>query len=99
TRLEIPQNDSDLLRLSFSLMPTVAEGEVLDVHPSYRDSANLRFPCFAVNAEFSAGMSGGAVFNERRELCGLVCSGGEGELKDLSYATSLWPRSEEHTSE
>ena len=91
SELAIPQNDPEALKLSFSLTPTVSEGEVMEVHSSYRDSAYLRFPCFAVNAEFAAGMSGGAVFNEKRELCGLVCSGGEGALKDLAYATSLWP--------
>lgn len=91
TGLTIPRNDRDLLEMSFTVTPTVSEGEVIEVHRSLRDSANLRFPCFAVNAEFSAGMSGGAVFNENRELCGLVCSGGEGELKEYSHSTSAWP--------
>ena len=91
TGLTIPRNDLDVLELDFSITPTVSEGEVIEVHRSLRDSANLRFPCFAVNAEFTAGMSGGAVFNQSKELCGLVCSGGEGELKDYSYSTSVWP--------
>lgn len=91
TELNIPRNDSDITEMRFSITPTVSEGKVLEIHNSFRDSANLRFPCFAVNTEFRSGMSGGAVFNEQRELCGLVCYGGEGELKDNSYAVSIWP--------
>ena len=91
TGLTIPRNDGDVLQMNFSITPTVSEGEVVDIHRSLRDTVSLRFPCFAVNAEFTAGMSGGAVFNENRELCGLVCSGGEGELKHYSHATTAWP--------
>lgn len=91
TELTIPRNDPDFLKINFSITPTISEGRVIKIHPSLRDAVNLRFPCFAVGAEFTAGMSGGAVFNEQRELCGLVCSGGEGELKDYSNATSIWP--------
>jgi hypothetical protein len=91
TGLTIPQNDRDVLKMNFSITPTVSEGEVVEVHRSFRDSANLRFPCFAVNAGFTAGMSGGAVFNASKELCGLVCSGGEGEFKNYSHSVSSWP--------
>jgi hypothetical protein len=91
TKFIIPQSDPDLVEMHFSITPTVSEGKVLQVHPSFRDSANLRFPCFSVDAEFDAGMSGGAVFNEHRELCGLVCSGGRGELRNYSHAASIWP--------
>ena len=91
TSLAIPRNDAGVLEMNFSITPTVSEGEVIEVHRSLRDSVNLRFPCFAVNAEFSAGMSGGAVFNDSKELCGLVCSGGDGELKHYSHSVSAWP--------
>lgn len=93
TKLDIPQNDSDITKLCISITPTVSEGKVLDIHRSFRDRANLPFPCFTVDAEFLGGMSGGAVFNENRELCGLVCFGGEGELKNYSHAVSIWPMS------
>lgn len=90
TKIAIAQNDKDLLRMKMEISPSISAGRVIDVHRTHRDSVMLPFPCFLVNAEFSGGMSGGAVFNADRMLCGLVCSGGEGELKDRSYATSLW---------
>lgn len=91
TKLTIPRNDQDVLKMNFSITPTVSEGEVIEVHRTHRDTVLRPFPCFSVNAEFTAGMSGGAVFNQSRQLCGLVCTGGKGELKDHSYATSIWP--------
>lgn len=89
--LDIPRNDSELLHLNLTLLPTVSEGCVLDVHSSYRDSANVRFPSFSVETEYVGGMSGGPVFNENAQICGLVCAGGKGELADYSVATSVWP--------
>ena len=91
SKLTITQNDEDILKMNFDITPTVSEGNVIEVHRTHRDSVLLPFPCFSVNAEFTAGMSGGAVFNQKRQLCGLVCTGGKGELKDHSYATSIWP--------
>lgn len=91
SNLTITQNDEDVLKMNFDITPTVSEGNVIEVHRTHRDSVLLPFPCFSVNAEFTAGMSGGAVFNQKRQLCGLVCTGGEGALKDHSYATSIWP--------
>ncbi len=91
SELNIPRNESDVLELNFTLLPTVSEGRVSEVHASLRDSANIRFPSFSVEAEFSGGMSGGPVFNERAQVCGLVCSGGEGDLSQYAVATSIWP--------
>lgn len=93
TQLQIPLNDSKETHLKFNFSPAVAVGRVTDVHHQYRDNTFLRFPCFCVDTEFTGGMSGGAVFNKHGQLCGLVCSGGTGELKTNSYATSLWPLS------
>jgi len=93
TELNIHRNDSEQTHLKFTISPTLSEGSVIEIHRSMRDSVNLRFPCFAVNAEYSSGMSGGAVFNQDRDLCGLVCSGGEGELINYSHAVSIWPMS------
>lgn len=91
TGIVIAQNDSEILRIGLAIRPTISVGKVIEVHADKRDSVMLPFPCFAVDSEFSAGMSGGAVFNARRELCGLVCSGGKGDLQDHSYAASVWP--------
>ncbi len=93
TELNIPRNDSEQTDLKFKVYPTLSEGLVSEIHNSKRDSVLCRFPCFEVGAEFSRGMSGGAVFNQDRELCGLVCSGGDGDLRNYSVATSIWPMS------
>lgn len=91
TKIVLPRNDFSVTELKLSITPTVSSGKVLDVHLSLRDSVSLRFPCFSVDAAFLGGMSGGAVFNQQRELCGLVCAGGEGELGNYSNAVSIWP--------
>ncbi len=74
--------------------PTTTVGEVLEVHDQLRDRSRLRFPCFRTNARFDGGMSGGPIFNEAGELCGLICSSlppSEEAGEHTSYAASLWP--------
>jgi len=45
-----------------------------------------------VEAHFIGGMSGGPIFNQAGELCGLVCSGGSGdEDVPISNGVVLWP--------
>ena len=69
-------------------------GEVKEIHHERRDMVRLPFPCFQVNARFDGGMSGGPVFNEDGQLCGIVCSNlppsGDND-EHISYATTLWP--------
>jgi Trypsin-like peptidase domain len=91
SKLKINCNDSEYTDLMLDLQPTISTGRVSEVHREYRDSSMLPFPCFSVEAHFSSGMSGGAVFNEKRQLCGLVCNGGEGLLEGHSNAVSIWP--------
>jgi len=94
SKMSLKRNDSEVTEVELSLTPVISTGKVLDVHRSYRDSGMLNFPCFTVDAKFPSGMSGGAVFNEKKELCGLVCSGNEGETEaDSAYsnAVSIWP--------
>lgn len=69
-------------------------GEVRAIHPEMRDPARLKFPCFQVNARFDGGMSGGPVFNDRGNVCGIICSNLPPQSDDeehVSYATTLWP--------
>lgn len=91
----IHRNDSEVTELDLTLNPTVSVGKVLEVYHSFRDMSLLRFPSFSVNACFAPGMSGGAVFNSQRELCGLVCAGLNEKNKDdtffYSNAVSIWP--------
>jgi hypothetical protein len=72
--------------------PATTVGEVIEIHHKQRDSSMLPFPCFQTNARFEHGMSGGPVFNESGELCGLICSGFPPDDNTYtSYAVSIWP--------
>ena len=69
-------------------------GEVMEIHEFYRDKVRLNFPCFRVNARFDGGMSGGPVFNDDGEVCGIICSSlpvDEECNEHISYVTTLWP--------
>jgi len=73
--------------------PSTTIGEVIEVFDQKRDSYLLSFPCFRVNARFDHGMSGGPIFNDNGELCGIIsCSSSmpEEDFHD-SYVASLWP--------
>jgi hypothetical protein len=79
-------------QVKFDLNPSTATGIVTDVFSEKRDSCLLSFPSFQVEAHFIGGMSGGPIFNEAGELCGLVCSGGSGdEDVPISSGVVLWP--------
>jgi hypothetical protein len=71
--------------------PVTTVGEVLEIYPQRRDSSMLTFPCYRTSARFEHGMSGGPVFNDQGELCGLICSGGETEADYYSHVVTLWP--------
>jgi hypothetical protein len=66
---------------------------VLEVFPLRRDDSLLHFPSFSIDARFDGGMSGGPIFNEKGQLCGLVCAcldPAPGQ-RHISYGASLWP--------
>jgi hypothetical protein len=79
-------------QVKFDLNPSTSMGTVTDVFPEKRDSSLLSFPSFQVEAHFIGGMSGGPIFNQAGELCGLICSGGSGD-EDVPRANGvvLWP--------
>jgi hypothetical protein len=86
--------DGDILTVKWSDRPSITRGIVTEVHHEIRDSGTLTFPCFGTNARFDNGMSGGPVFNEKGELCGIICSGLApfDETEEwASYVASLWP--------
>lgn len=64
------------------------EGRITEIHVPQRDAAFLPFPCFSVEGDFEPGMSGGPVFNERNQVCGLITGGG---IDGISWASVLWP--------
>jgi hypothetical protein len=73
--------------------PKTTVGEVTAIYPYKRDHGMLNFPCFQTNARFEGGMSGGPVFNDSGELCGLICAGlrDEHDGKCVSWVATLWP--------
>lgn len=64
------------------------EGEVTQVFFPHRDRGFLPFPCFEVSSDFVPGMSGGPIFNQYDQVCGIVTSGG---IQGVSYGAVLWP--------
>lgn len=69
-------------------------GRVVELHLERRDRSLLPWPCFRIDAHIDGGMSGGPVFNDKGELCGLMCTsfGQSGQHEGhLSYVTLLWP--------
>ena len=74
--------------------PTTTGGEVVEVFDLKRDKVKLRWPCFQTNARFDGSMSGGPIFNEHAQFCGLICSTyppNEEWEEHASFVSSLWP--------
>ncbi|MDP2451061.1 MAG: serine protease [Polaromonas sp.] len=74
--------------------PITSVGEVREIHHQMRDPVLRNFPCFQVNARFEGGMSGGPIFSDAGQLCGVVCSGYALDADDseaISYGSTLWP--------
>lgn len=74
--------------------PAIAIGEIRDVHPQSRDSYLLNYPCFQVNARFDGGMSGGPIFSESGNVCGIISTNVSLHAQDqecISYGATLWP--------
>jgi hypothetical protein len=77
------------LQVKFGLNPSTAAGVVTEVYSELRDRALLSFPCFQIETHFIGGMSGGPIFNQAGELCGLICLGYEND--PIAYGVVLWP--------
>lgn len=76
--------DTSNLRCQFRRI----EGTVVNVHFPKRDEVGMPFPCFQVDADFEPGMSGGPIFNDRQQVCGVISRGsGFG----ASWGSILWP--------
>lgn len=75
--------------IELGLHPSVTTGIVRENHEAYRDKGMLNFPCFEVNAHVFPGMSGGPIYNEAGQLCGIICASIEGHPS--FYGLALWP--------
>ena len=60
-----------------------------EVYPESRDSVLLPCPSFEIETYFIGGMSGGPIFNEAGELCGLICFGYD--HAPIATGVVLWP--------
>jgi len=81
-------------RLELTDRPVWAEGEVVAVHDWKRDRGLYSFPCFQTNAQFDPGMSGGPVFDDNGDICGIISgsmSTSEANQTYVSYASAIWP--------
>lgn len=76
-------------QVKFKLNPSISMGTVTEVFPEKRDSSLLSFPSYEIEAHFIGGMSGGPIFNEVGDLCGLICSGYDDA--PIAYGAVLWP--------
>jgi hypothetical protein len=89
--------DENGQQMTFQLNPSISIGTVTEVFPEKRDSCNLPFPSYEIQGHFIGGMSGGPIFNETGELCGLICSGLDDasvEYSDeppVAWGAVLWP--------
>jgi hypothetical protein len=92
-----PKTDVDASQgaLNITLNPYTSVGEVTEIFPVKRDSGLLRFPCYSTNARFEHGMSGGPIFNDDGNVCGIICDGlpHEEGVDDHSHGSTLWPLS------
>jgi S1-C subfamily serine protease len=79
----------DRKRIELGLHPFVTSGIVRQNYEAYRDRGLLNFPCFEVNAHVFPGMSGGPIYNQAGQLCGIICASFEGHPS--FYGLSLWP--------
>lgn len=87
------QNADGSTHLDVNDVPQATTGVITDLFPDGRDRSMLPFPCFAVNARFDAGMSGGPIFSEKGRLIGVIVATlpGEGDTPHTSYVATLEP--------
>jgi hypothetical protein len=80
------------LKIDWGVNPSTTVGEVIEVYEEYRDRVMLPFPSFQINARFDGGMSGGPVFNENGQICGVVCASLDMPTDEsyVSYVATIW---------
>jgi hypothetical protein len=78
--------------LEYTQSASVTRGRVKRVYIHYRDAGQMKFPCFSTDAQFEHGMSGGPVFNEQGQVCGLITGGSTDDgIVHHGYGSLLWP--------
>jgi hypothetical protein len=85
-RLE--QNPDEPFEFALTQSFRRVDTKVTSIHFPMRDQACMPYPCFEVDAVFEPGMSGGPIFNERDEVCGVISRGSD---FGVSWASIFWP--------
>jgi hypothetical protein len=91
---ENEEQPSPTIRIKWSDTPSITTGSVIKIYFLSRDIIRMPFPGFETNARFDPGMSGGPVFNESGELCGIISHSYDPYEKGdrwASFVSSLWP--------
>lgn len=91
----VTKNVDGGIQIDLKAEPSVSIGTVVEVLPKGRGDRNVAFPCFRFSGQTVGGMSGGPIFNDQGEVCGLVSYSLEeqpGIHEDyVSYGSLLWP--------
>ena len=74
---------------SHKLYPVKLEAHVIAVNEQRKDSGMVKWPCIEVNAKFAHGMSGGPVYNEQGQICGVVCHENTASALWLAFLTPV----------
>lgn len=79
--------------VNYSQNTAFTQGKIAEIFSPRRESGMLNFPCFQTDARFEPGMSGGPIFRENGNVCGVICSGGLQDDKDgyINFASLIWP--------
>ncbi len=88
---EVELQTEPTLSASWKLKPALSTGEITAVYERYRDRGLLSWPAIVTNARFDHGMSGGPVFNDKEQVCAVICDGiGSEEEGYVSSGSLLW---------
>ncbi|SRR6266403_657042 len=79
------KNEDDILFRNF----VGSNGKILELYPYSRDSKWINYPSFCINTKFTPGMSGGPIFDIDGCLCGIVCTGSDGDDENEYAVGSL----------
>lgn len=88
---------ADRRNMELTTNPYTTSGTIQEIYDLGRDKVMLPFPCFRTDFRADGAMSGGPVFNEQGNLCGLICAGtalsepDASNAQHSSYVSLLWP--------
>jgi hypothetical protein len=88
SNLRLEQNQDEPFEYALTHSFRRVDATITAIHFPMRDGACMPYPCFEVDAVFEPGMSGGPVFKESDQVCGVISRGSD---FGVSWASVLWP--------